>query len=125
MQAGDIFSLIGMLAGFALILVLAYWAVKLLSRGYGGGAGRMVEVLDRVALGQEKQLLVVKTAGKVLLLGVTAHRIEKIEELDAARLPEPPAAAQNSDFRSMFKGVLESRKGKGSGDEGNADTRDA
>ena len=125
MQAGDIFSLIGMLAGFALILVLAYWAVKLLSRGYGGGAGRMVEVLDRVALGQEKQLLVVKTAGKVLLLGVTAHRIEKIEELDAARLPEPAAAAQDGAFLAALKGALQARKGKESADEGNADTRDA
>ncbi len=127
MQAGDIFSLIGMLVGFILLLALAYWAAKLVGRGYGGGpggAGRMVEVLGRVGLGQEKQLLVVKTGGRVLLLGVTAHHIELLEELDPARLPEPPAAGRSGDFLSALKGALESRKGKESGDEGNADTRD-
>ena len=41
MQSGDVLSLVGMLAGFFLILFLAYWATKVLARGYAaGGAGR-------------------------------------------------------------------------------------
>ncbi len=126
MQAGDVLSLIGMLGGFFLILFLAYWAARLLGRGYAAsGAGRMVEVLDRMSLGQEKQLLVVKAAGKVLLLGVTAHHIERLEELDADALPEPPPVPQGGAFLAALKSALEQKKGKGSADEGNADTSEA
>lgn len=126
MQSGDILSLIGMLGGFFLILFLAYWATKVLARGYAaGGTGRMIEVLDRMGLGQEKQLLVVKAAGKVLLLGVTAHHIEKLEELDADALPETQQPPQSGAFFSALKSALEQKKGKESGDEGNADTGEA
>ena len=126
MQPGDVLSLVGMLGGFFLILFLAYWATKVLARGYAaGGAGRMIEVLDRMGLGQEKQLLVVRAAGKVLLLGVTAHHIEKLEELDAAALPEPPPSPQSGAFFAALKSALEQKKGKESGDEGNAGTGEA
>ena len=126
MRSGDVLSLIGMLAGFFLILFLAYWATKVLARGYGAnGAGHAVEVLDRMSLGQDKQLLVVKAAGKVLLLGVTAHHIEKLEELDAGALPEPVQSPSGGAFFAALKGALEQKKGKESGDEGNADTGEA
>lgn len=121
MTAGDVLSLIAMLGGFFLILFLAYWATKVLARGYAaGGTGHMIEVLDRMGLGQEKQLLVVKAAGKVLLLGVTAHHIEKLEELDAGELPEAPPSPQSGAFFAALKSALEQKKGKESGDEPNA-----
>ena len=126
MQSGDVLSLVGMLGGFFLILFLAYWATKVLARGYAAsGTGRTIEVLDRMSLGQEKQLLVVKAAGKVLLLGVTAHHIEKLEELDAGALPQSPPAPQSGAFFAALKSALEQKKGKESGDEGNADTGQA
>ena len=126
MQSGDVFSLVGMLAGFFLILFLAYWATRVLARGYAAnGTGHMIEVLDRMGLGQDKQLLVVKAAGKVLLLGVTAHHIEALEELDAGALPPAPASPSGGAFFAALKGALEQRKGKESGDEGNADTGEA
>ena len=126
MQAGDVFSLAGMLGGFFLILFLAYWATKVLARGYtAGGTGHTIEVLDRMGLGQEKQLLVVKAAGKVLLLGVTAHHIEKLEELDAGALPEPPPSPQSGAFFAALKSALEQKKGKESGDEPNTGTGEA
>lgn len=126
MQAGDVFSLIGMLGGFFLILFLAYWATKVLARGYAaGGTGQLIEVLDRMGLGQEKQLLVVKAAGKVLLLGVTAHHIEKLEELDADALPQPVSPPQGGAFFAALKSALEQKKGKESGDEPNADAGEA
>ena len=126
MQAGDVLSLVGMLGGFFLILFLAYWATKVLARGYAaGGTGHMIEVLDRMGLGQEKQLLVVKAADKVLLLGVTAHHIEKLEELDAGALPQTPPSPQGGAFFAALKSALEQKKGKESGDEPNADTGQA
>lgn len=126
MQVGDVLSFVGMLGGFFLILVLAYWATKVIGRGYAAaGTGRMIEVLDRMGLGQEKQLLVVKAAGKVLLLGVTAQHIEKLEELDADALPQAPSPPQSGMFFAALKSALEQKKGKESVDEGNADTSEA
>lgn len=123
MHAGDVLSLVGMLGGFFLILFLAYWATRVIGRGYAAnGTGRMIEVLDRAGLGQEKQLLVVKAAGKVLLLGVTAHHIEKLEELDAGALPQSPPPPQSGAFFAALKSALEQKKGKESGDEPNAGT---
>lgn len=123
MQVGDVLSLVGMLGGFFLILFLAYWATRLIGNGYAAaGTGRMIEVLDRMGLGQEKQLLVVKAAGKVLLLGVTAHHIEKLEELDAGALPDLPSSPQGGAFFAALKSALEQKKGRESGDEPNAGT---
>ena len=126
MQAGDVFSHIGMLAGYLLILFLAYWATRVLARGYAaGGTGHTLEVLDRMSLGQDKQLVVVKAAGKVLLLGVTGHHIEKLEELDADALPQTPPSPQGGAFFAALKSAMEQKKGKESGDEPNAGTDEA
>ncbi len=111
MHAGDFFSLFGALLGFILILVLAYWAVRLLSRGYGAqGAGRSIQVVDRVGLGTDKQLLIVKAAGRAFLLGVTAQRIEKLEELDPDALTLPPEGAQEKTFMEVLKNALDRKK---------------
>lgn len=126
MQAGDVLSLVGMLGGFLLILFLAYWAARLVGRGYAAtGTGQTVQVLDRVPLGQEKQLLVVQAAGRVLLLGVTAHHIETLAELDADALPPPAPAPQGGAFLAAMKSAMLQRKGKESADEGNAGTGEA
>lgn len=126
MTARDILSVFGAFAGFLAILLLAYWAVKLMSRGYmAAGEGRLLQVVERIALGPDKQLLVVKTADRVLLLGVTAHHIEKLEELDPALLPPPLASPRGGAFLDVLKETLDFRKkGRESGDEQHTDERE-
>lgn len=119
MTAWDVLSVLGTLVGFVLLLVLAWWASRAIGRAYAGsGAGCAVQLLDRVALGGEKQLLVVKAAGKVLLLGVTAHQISFLQELDEAQLP--PAAAESGEsapFLAAFKRALDAKKGRETSDD--------
>ena len=121
MPLKELFSVIGMLAGFGLILLLAWWSVKVLGRGYGAtGPRRVIQVLDRVSLGADKQLLAVQAGGRVLLLGATAHHVELLAELDAGALPDPPPpAAQDGGFIAVLKNALEQkRKGEGGDEDG-------
>lgn len=118
MTAWDVLSVLGTLVGFVLLLVLAWWASRAIGRAYAGsGAGRTVQLLDRVALGGEKQLLVVKAAGKVLLLGVTAHQITFLQQLDEAELPPPAEAPESAPFLAAFKRALDAKKGRETGDD--------
>lgn len=127
MQPGDILSLVGAFAMFILVLVLAAWSVRLLGRGYAiQNKGKMIEIVERVGLGTDKQLLIVKAADRAFLIGVTGQHIEKIEELDPASLPpgdgEP---GRDSAFLNVFKHAFASKAGKEGGNEQGADTHGA
>lgn len=126
MQIGDILSLIGAFLGFILILVLAAWSVRLLGRGYAiQNRGKMIEVVERVGLGTDKQLLIIKAAGRAYLLGVTAQHIEKIEELDPDSLPpvggEP---GKDNTFLDTFRSAFAKTRKEGGHEQG-ADTHGA
>ena len=47
-----------------------------------------MKVLERTMFGQDKSLVVVKIGDKIMLLGVTAHHIEKIADLDESDLSQ-------------------------------------
>lgn len=119
MPLTELFSVFGMLVGFGLILFLAWWFVRLLGRGVAAaGPQRMIQVLDRVSLGADKQLLLVRAGGRVLLLGVTAHRVENLAELPPDALPpQQPLPAEGGSFLAALKKALDTRKKGGGGSE--------
>lgn len=84
-QIGGVLSLLGMMLVFILVLVLAWMVTRYLGRHYAmqGQKGNHIELLERTMLGPDRALFIVRVAGKVLLLGVTAQQIEKLEELPA------------------------------------------
>lgn len=71
-------SLIGVLG----LIFLAFYGMRKLNRGVVKNGGRRMKVIDRVNLGQEKMILVVSVCGKCMVIGATAHQIEKICDLD-------------------------------------------
>ena len=83
-----------------LVLALAYYTTKVL----GNGVGKRQEhdnfrVLDRLAVGRDTFLLVVKVQNQIFLLGVSPAGIEKLGELDEY---EKSPAAEPSDFASIL-----------------------
>ena len=123
MTSWDVLSVLGSLFGFILLLVLAWWATRALSRGYAvGSAARTLQVLDRMPLGGEKQLLVVKAGSRVLLLGVTAHHVELLRELGEEELaaPQDGGAPENSPFLGALRRALDAKKGRETADERNS-----
>lgn len=105
-------SLVSALAALAFVLLAAWFLLKWL-----GGASlarrstRQIQVLDQVGLGPDKQLLLVRVGDHTMLVGMTAHAIEKLCEVDPdTLLPEQPVQQQS------FSAILQNlRKGTGKG----------
>ena len=55
--------------------------LRKVNKGILSVSGKRLKVLDRASLGGEKSVVVVSVAGKCMVLGVTAGRIDKIEDL--------------------------------------------
>lgn len=104
-----ILSFLGVLAVLALVLFLAYKSTKLVGRVYPsqGTKNGNFEIIDRLVLSRESSLMIVRMHDKVLLLGVTGQRIEKLDELD----PELFSAMENPEnpersFSGIFKDAV-------------------
>lgn len=116
-----IFSMLGMLVLMAAVLYGAYWVSRQVGKGYqlqNTQPGK-IEILSRSMIGKEQMLLLVKSAGKVFLLGVTSESINMLSELDPAALPpEEAKSATPPDFMSILKSNLKKNgfpKGKSGG----------
>lgn len=119
-----IFSLVGVLG---LFFILVY-AMKKLNSGVGFINGNRMKVIDRVSLGKDGMLAVVCVGGKLILVGVTAQRIEKISDIDMT--PEEyyaqqsaPEAQNGMSFAAAVAEVMKRSKGAGK-DNGNGQGND-
>ena len=109
MEWKAIFSMLGMLVLMAAVLFGAYWVSKQVGKGYQlqNTLPGKIEILGRSMIGKDQCLLLVKSAGKVFLLGATAQNITLISEVDPNELPATPSVPPATpDFLSVFKGVL-------------------
>ena len=135
--ASAVASVLGLLLGFAAILVAAYWAAKIAGGKLGSsfkGAVRgqpgPVEILGRTPIGQDRFLLVVRAGGKVLLLGATPQNIQTLCELDPEGFPETPLPDGAGNGKPVgFAEALEEMKKKYAGfadrkDSGQKEERD-
>jgi flagellar biosynthetic protein FliO len=67
---------------FGLMWAALWAAKKYLPQGAKNTRGGMIEVLSNRALGQRRSLILVRTMGKTLLLGVTPGSIQTLAELE-------------------------------------------
>ena len=70
-------SLLGVLG----LVFLVFFGLRMLNRRISTSGGRL-RVIDRATLGRDSMLLVVSVCGKLLLVGVSPQRVEKLSELD-------------------------------------------
>lgn len=79
-----VLPLLGMVLSVAVILYLAYWFTRRVAMGSGAGvgaAGNNIRVYDRLALGQNKSLVIVRVGVRWLVLGVADQQITLVTEL--------------------------------------------
>lgn len=93
-------SFIGVLG----LIAVLFYALKKLNKRISTAGGRL-KVLDRISIGRDGMLLVVSVCGKVMLVGVTAHRIDKLCDLDVTE-EEYSADRQSTDFASVFSAMM-------------------
>ena len=120
-----VLRILGAILALAFVLFLAWFCLRFLNRripGFGGGGGRMITVLDRVNLGKNNGLFLVRVEDKVFLIGMSEHAVSTIREFDDPEgkltLPERP---ENIPFTEALKEAaakLKDRSGKGGGEGG-------
>lgn len=108
------------------LIVLLFYALKKLNRRVSIGTGSKLRVLDRVNLGRDGMLLVISVNGKLMLVGSTPQRIEKLCDLDMTE-EEYSSLEDAPDFRSVFaalwkKPQQESSEKDGTEDKGSEQT---
>ena len=69
------------LAGVLGLMFLTFFGLRMFTRRITTTGGRL-RVIDRASLGRESMLLVVSVCGKLMLVGVSSQRVEKISDLE-------------------------------------------
>ncbi len=104
------------LLGMALVIYLAYFATKKMGKRFSIKVvgNKNIKIIESISIGQNKMLMIVETAGKTLLMGVTQNEITLISELDGDLIEKQENDSQSGgmEFSKAFKTVLEQKFGK-------------
>jgi flagellar biosynthetic protein FliO len=104
-------SLMGSLAlsfvSLGVVCLLAYIALRWLSRRGVGGVQGPIRVVARCPIEQRRTLVVVRVAGRCFLLGVGEGPMTMLAELDHAAFPEkdPPSSGGGKLFSEVLRGI--------------------
>ena len=90
-------SFIGVLG----LIFFFFFSLKKLNKGISVKSGSRLRVLDRVNIGRDGMLLIVSVCGRVMLLGVTAQKVDKLCDLDISE-DEYLSMEQTPDFKSVL-----------------------
>lgn len=99
---------------FAGILFLAWYTTRLIARKSGpvlGKGSANLQVLEKLALGQDKCLLLVKAADKTLVVSAAGDQLRLLCEVDTDAVLPPQASppAGGASFSELF-GKLRTRR---------------
>jgi flagellar biogenesis protein FliO len=119
----DVLPLIFTAAAVAGLLYLCYRLSRFLAKGAGragGGGGKNIRILERVALGPDKGLVIAEICGTFYLIGFSTERVEILKELDGSKVrpggtgvPQNFLGALNSALRGRWDLTGNGRKNKG------------
>jgi flagellar biosynthetic protein FliO len=115
---------IGTIVLMLAVFVGAYYFSKFFAKQYQpkiGGKERNIEIIERMAVGKDQSLALVRVSDKVFLLAFTAQSVTKIEEMDASLFPENTVVqnAGENNFMTFFTDAynnLLNKKNEGKGD---------
>lgn len=101
-----ILSFLGVLG----LIFFLFYAIRKLNKGIAVKSGNKLRVLDRINLGRDGMLLIVSVCGKLMLLGVTAQRVDKLCDLDITEEDYlrslSDASSQGMDFKTALLTVM-------------------
>lgn len=100
------FTIFSALCALLFVLALAYVTIKWMGRRMSVQTGsRLIKVLDRVMIGQDKCLLVVQVAEETMLVGMSGDAVTKLCDLTGN--PTIAAAEQSSpEFSEVLRDTL-------------------
>lgn len=132
MEGKSLISQIGTISatiiGIILILYLAYITTRLLGKRFSfKTSSKKIKILDNIAVGKDKQIMIVRAGSKTFLVGAANESINLLSELESEEFPEEElqSNADEMSFKEAFKKVLEenisnkNKKGKGEKNDSN------
>ena len=113
----DLLSLLGIILALLLVLGGCYLVTRWAGTGLGGGPGRgsaRIRIVERVPVGRDQALLVVRLADRYLLLGSSSAGFsllaELTEEEGALWAPDvSPTDRPSMDFRELMRKLREKK----------------
>ena len=113
----DLLSLLGIVLALLLVLAGCYFFTRWAGTGLGGGPGRgsaRMRIVERLAVGRDQALLVVRLADRYLLVGSTPAGFsllaELTEEEGAQFAPSAePTDRPGMDFRELMRKLREKK----------------
>lgn len=100
-------SILSPLVAVAAVLACAYWTTRWLARRQGShSSGRHIRVLERVMLGRDTCLALVRVCGTTYLASVSTGRVELIREVDEKELAAGDAMRAGNDFSGFLSRAL-------------------
>jgi flagellar biogenesis protein FliO len=110
MPAGQMISLIIVVAFIFFAFWLRSFILKRVSGQSRGRFGRNVSVLENFAIARDKSFCLIEVAGKVYLVAFTSHTVTLLDTLDAAEFSESAAQFQDKNINSRgFSGPMSSK----------------
>jgi flagellar biosynthetic protein FliO len=86
----------------ALILFLLYGLRRMSGQRLGPLGGKRIQVVESHYLGVKKSIALVQVPGKVLVLGLTADRINLLDTLDETSIYTPSAPNETKSFGPLL-----------------------
>lgn len=109
---GNFMSLIAVLILVLLILYLSHVCTKVLGRGIGGRqANSHMQLIDRLPLGQDKAVAVIRMGKRYYLVGIAASSINLLAELPEEETKEVFTSTEQAgagSYTENFKELLKS-----------------
>lgn len=68
------------------VIVAAYWATKFISKKGSKAKSQQMRMVDRMALGKDKHIVLIEVGDRNLLIGVTNQAINVLGDIDGAAL---------------------------------------
>lgn len=78
----ELFGLLISLLGVIGLILFLFYLMKKLNKMTTVSSGSKLRIIDRANTGRDSSLLVVSIGGRLMLIGVSTGRIEKLSDLD-------------------------------------------
>lgn len=117
----DVLPLVFSLLAIVAVLYVCYLFSRFMARRVGKVSdSNNIKILERVALSQDKGLVLAKICGSVYLIGFSNNSVTILKEIDDSLLRQPPAGMKQN-FMDVLNTALKGRldwKGNDNDDHG-------
>ncbi|MDR2559113.1 MAG: flagellar biosynthetic protein FliO [Oscillospiraceae bacterium] len=80
----ELIRLVLSLSGIIGLILFMFWMLRKVTKMQAVASGNKLRIIDRANTGRDSSLLVVSVSGKLMLVGVSAGRIEKLCDLSVS-----------------------------------------